>query len=132
MNEKNKIPSVDTESFEFLVDHFEPTKQEKKVAEDILNTIIGDASKEIPLKFTISRIQESYKLKEVPILNLENSLWHQFTKDEKIGQSIQGYRTQVIDGKSIRVPHIAFGADLDYLDEMIRRIITRINNLKEK
>jgi 6-pyruvoyl-tetrahydropterin synthase len=132
MNEKNKIPSVDTESFEFLVDHFEPTKQEKKVAEDILNTIIDDASKEIPLKFTISRIQESYKLKEVPILNLENSLWHQFTKDEKIGQSIQGYRTQVIDGKSIRVPHIAFGADLDYLDEMIRRIITRINNLKEK
>jgi hypothetical protein len=132
MNEKNKIPSVDTESFEFLVDHFEPTKQEKKVAEDILNTIIDDASKEIPLKFTISRIQESYKLKEVPILNLENSLWHQFTKDEKIGQSIQGYRTQVIDGKSIRVPHIAFGADLDYLDEMIGRIITRINNLKEK
>jgi hypothetical protein len=45
---------------------------------DILNTIIGDASKEIPLKFTISRIQESYKLKEVPILSLENSLWHQY------------------------------------------------------
>ena len=132
MNEKNKLPSVDTEDFEFLVDHFEPTKLEKKVAEDILNTIVGDNSKQIPLKFTISRIQESYKLKEVPILSLENSLWHQFTKDEKIGQSIQGYRTQVIDGKSIRVPHIAFGADLDYLDEMIRRIITRINNLKEK
>ena len=132
MNEKNKLPGVDTEDFEFLVDHSEPTKLEKKVAEDILNTIIGDASKEIPLKFTITRIQESYKLKEMPILSLENSLWHQFTKDEKIGQSIQGYRTQVIDGKSIRVPHIAFGADLDYLDEMIRRIITRINNLKEK
>ncbi len=132
MNEKNKLPSADTEDFEFLVDHFEPTKQEKKIAEDILNTINEDISKNIPLKFTITRIQESYKLKEVPMLSLENSLWHQFTKDEKIGQSIQGYRTQVIDGKSIRIPHLAFGADLDYLDEMIRRIITRINNLKEK
>ena len=124
MNEKNKLPSTNTEDFQFLVDHFEPTKQEKKIAED--------ASKDIPLKFTITRIQESYKLKEVPMLSLENSLWHQFTKDEKIGQSIQGYRTQVIDGKSIRIPYVAFGADLDYLDEMIRRIITRINNLKEK
>lgn len=132
MNEKNKLPSTDTEDFQFLVDHFEPTKQEKKIAEDILNTIVDDASKDIPLKFTITRIQESYKLKEVPMLSLENSLWHQFTKDEKIGQSIQGYRTQIIDGKSTRIPHIAFGADLDYLDEMIRRIITRINNLKEK
>lgn len=132
MNEKNKLPGVDTEDFKFLVDHFDPTKQEKKIAEDILNTIVDDASKDIPLKFTITRIQESYKLKEVPMLSLENSLWHQFTKDEKIGQSIQGYRTQVIDGKSIRIPYIAFGADLDYLDEMIRRIITRINNLKEK
>ena len=84
MNEKNKLPGVDTEDFEFLVDHFEPTKLEKKVAEDILNTIVGDNSKQIPLKFTVSRIQESYKLKEVPILSLENSLWHQFTKDEKI------------------------------------------------
>ena len=132
MNEKNKLPSTDTEDFQFLVDHFEPTKQEKKIAEDILNTIVDDASKDIPLKFTITRIQESYKLKEVPMLSLENSLWHQFTKDEKIGQSIQGYRKQVIDGKSIRIPYVAFGADLDYLDEMIRRIITRINNLKEK
>jgi len=132
MNEKNKLPSTDTEDFQFLVDHFEPTKQEKKIAEDIINTIVDDASKDIPLKFTITRIQESYKLKEVPMLSLENSLWHQFTKDEKIGQSIQGYRTQVIEGKSIRIPYIAFGADLDYLDEMIRRIITRINNLKEK
>ena len=132
MNEKNKLPSTDTEDFEFLVDHFDPTKQEKKIAEDIINTIVDDASKDIPLKFTITRIQESYKLKEVPMLSLENSLWHQFTKDEKIGQSIQGYRTTVINGKSIRIPHIAFGADLDYLDEMIRRIITRINNLKEK
>ena len=132
MNEKNKLPSTNTEDFQFLVDHFEPTKQEKKIAEDILSTIVDDASKDIPLKFTITRIQESYKLKDVPMLSLENSLWHQFTKDEKIGQSIQGYRTQIIDGKSIRIPHIAFGADLDYLDEMIRRIITRINNLKEK
>jgi hypothetical protein len=132
MNKENNLPGVDTKDFEFLNDHFDPTKQEKKVAEDILNTINVDASKNIPLKFTITRIQESYKLKEVPMLSLENSLWYQFTKNEKIGQSIQGYRSMVIDGKTVRVPHISFGADLDYLDEMMKRIITSINNLKQK
>ncbi len=132
MSEERKLPSVDSEDFDFLKDHFEITKEDKKVAENILNSIYEDSQKNIPLKFTISKIQETYKLKEVPMMSVEDSLWHQFTKDEKIGQSIQGYRTAEIDGKKIRIPHIAFGADLDYLDEMMKRIITSINNIKQK
>jgi hypothetical protein len=77
------------------------------------------AAKNIPLKFTVTKIQENYKLKELPTLEIENSLWHEFTKDEKLGQSIQGYRTSTINGEKIRIPYIAFGADLDYLNEMI-------------
>lgn len=132
MSEKNKLPTTDTEDFNFLIDHFDPTTQEKKVAEDILNLIKEDGAKNIPLKFTVTKIQENYKLKELPTLEIENSLWHEFTKDEKLGQSIQGYRTSTINGEKIRIPYIAFGADLDYLDEMMRRIITRINNLKKE
>jgi hypothetical protein len=132
MSEKNKLPTEDTEDFNFLVDHFDPTTQEKKVAEDILNLLKEDGAKNIPLKFTVTKIQENYKLKELPTLEIENSLWHEFTKDEKLGQSIQGYRTSTINGEKIRIPYLAFGADLDYLNEMIRRFITRINNIKKE
>jgi len=132
MSEKNNLPSTDNEDFNFLVDHFDPTTQEKKVAEDILNLIKEDGAKNIPLKFTVTKIQENYKIKELPTLEIENSLWHEFTKDEKLGQSIQGYRTSTINGEKIRIPYLAFGSDLDYLDEMIGRFITRINNIKKE
>ncbi len=131
MNEKNKVPSTDTEDFKFVVDHFDPSVTEKKIAEDILNTIKTNLSNQIPLKFSITQIEESYKLTEVPALKIEDSLWYEFTKDENLGQVIQGYRTCTKDNKKIRIPYIAFGADLDYLDEMINRIITKINNLKK-
>jgi len=132
MSKKNKLPTTDTEDFNFLVDHFDPTTQEKKVAEDILNLLKEDGAKNIPLKFTVTKIQENYKLKELPTLEIENSLWHGFTKDEKLGQSIQGYRTSTINGEKIRIPYLSFGADLDYLNEMIARFITRINNIKKE
>ena len=123
----------DANSLEFLVDHHpdDITHQHKKVAEDILQLVKENQSKNIPLKFTISQIENDYKIKEVPMMSVENSLWHEFTKNEKIGQSIQGYRTIEKDGKKIRIPYIAFGADLDYLDEMMQRIITKINMIKK-
>ena len=64
-------------------------------------------------------------------MSTENSLWYQFTKDEKIGANIQGYRTVEKDGQKLRIPYIAFGADLDYLDEMMKRIITQVNMMKK-
>ena len=34
------------------------------------------------------------------------------------------------DGNKIRIPHIGFSADLDFLDEFVNRLVTRINKLK--
>jgi hypothetical protein len=63
---------------------------------------------------------------------IEDSLWHQFTKNERIGQSMQGFReTKDKNGKKIRIPHIGFSADLDYLDEMIQRIAQQVRNIPE-
>ena len=59
-------------------------------------------------------------------------LWYEFTKDEKLGTNVQGYTTTERDGKRIRIPHVHFSADLDYLNDMIGRFITRINNLRNK
>ena len=48
MSEERKLPSVDNKDFEFIKDHYEITKEDKKVAENILETIIEDSQKNIP------------------------------------------------------------------------------------
>ena len=64
------------------------------------------------------------------MMKYEDSLWYELTKNENLGVSIQGYRevTQE-DGKKIRIPHIAMSADLDYLDDVVKRIFSTIRNL---
>ena len=71
-----------------------------------------------------------FKVEEIPLMKLESSLWHQFTKDEKLGQSVQGFRTATVDGKKINIPHIGFSADLDYLDDVINRVVKKARQLK--
>jgi hypothetical protein len=52
------------------------------------------------------------------------------TKDERIGQSMQGFRQTTDDeGNKIRIPHIGFSADLDYLDEFVNRLAKKIASL---
>jgi len=64
------------------------------------------------------------------MMNMETSIWHQLTKDEKIGQMPQGFRQTVDkDGNRIRIPHIGFSADLDYLDSFINRLVNKISAL---
>lgn len=117
---------------DFLVDHEDITERDKKIAEDILEKIKENQSHNLPLKHTLSQIKQSYKLEKVPLMSVENSLWYEFTKDEKLGANIQGYTTAEKDGKKIRIPHVHFSADLDYLNDMMSRIITRINSLRNK
>jgi hypothetical protein len=45
---------------------------------------------------------------------------------------MQGFReTKDKNGKKIRIPHIGFSADLDYLNEMIQRIAQQVKNIPE-
>ena len=70
---------------------------------------------------------------EIPMQSIEDSVWGQMTKDERLGQSIQGYRQQSDkDGNKIRIPHIGFSADLDYLDDFINRIVKKVESIKNK
>jgi len=63
-------------------------------------------------------------------MKVEDSVWHQLTKDERIGQSMQGFRqTTDNEGNKIRIPHIGFSADLDYLDEFVNRLAKKIASL---
>ena len=44
--------------------------------------------------------------------------------------SVQGFRTYTDEnGNPIRIPHIGFSADLDYLDEFCSRLANKVKNL---
>lgn len=76
-------------------------------------------------------IKEQFKIDKIPQMKVEDSLWYQFTKDENLGLSVQGYRTTTDEnGNKIKIPHIGFSADLDYLNEFIQRILKKGNSLK--
>ena len=55
------------------------------------------------------------------------------TKDERLGQSVQGFRqTTDENGKKIRILHVGFSADLDYLDEFLNRIVKKVIDIKQQ
>jgi len=122
----------DANTIDSLVDHHadDLKKEQIKVAEDIIQTLKENQKKDIPLKFSIEEIENNYNIKEVPTIDIEASLWYQMTKDWKVGSNIQGYRNTVKDGKKIRIPYIGFGADLEYLDKVMKELITKIQFLK--
>ena len=125
INDANKIDGV--------VDHHpnDITKEHQKIAEDILQTLRENQKKDIPLKYSIEQIENNYHIKEVPEMDIKSSLWYQMTKDWKIGTNIQGYRQTVKNHKKIRIPYLAMGADLEYLDKVMRDLITKIHLSKE-
>ena len=132
MSEK-EIDINDQNTIESVVDHHpdEISIEHQKIVEDIIETLRENQKKDIPLKYSIEQIQNNFHIKETPTMDVKTSLWYQMTKDEKIGANIQGYRTTVKNNKKIRIPYIAMGADLDYLDDMMRRIITKVHLSKE-
>ena len=101
---------------------------DKKLVEEIISLLQSRAG--IPTQMIVEELKHKFQLETIPMAKIENSLWHQFTKNERIGQSMQGFReAKDKDGKRIRIPHIGFSADLDYLDEMIQRIVKQIKDI---
>ena len=76
-------------------------------------------------------IKEKFKIEKIPYMKIEDSLWFHFTKDAQIGSSIQGYRTTTDkNGNKIKIPHIGFSADLDFLDKLIENILKKGDSLR--
>ena len=87
----------------------------------------------VPVDMLIDELKIKFQLEEVPMKKVEDTVWGQLTKGERLGASIQGYReTNDKDGKKIRIPHIGFSADLDYLDEFLNRIVEKVNKINLK
>ena len=111
------------------IDYNNISERDKRIVIEIIDLL--RERQNVPISIIIEEFSIKFKIKEIPMKRIEDSLWHQFTKDEKLGQSIQGFKEIVEDNKKIRIPYVAFGADLDCLDKMINNIIDKSSKVKK-
>jgi len=119
------------EAIDGLYDYGNITDSDKLLVKEIID-LLRERDK-VPCGMFAEELKTKFQLVEIPIKKIEDSIWGQLTKDERLGQSIQGFR-QVTDekGEKIRVPHVGFSADLDYLDEFVNRLVKKIEGIKSK
>ena len=128
----NKIKSnVESDkNIEPLFDYGDITDRDKQIIDEVIALI--ESRPGVPGEMLVTELREKFKMIEVPMMKVENSVWYQLTKDKRIGQSMQGHRETVDeDGNKIRIPHLGFSADLDYLEGFINRLAGKIATVKE-
>ena len=124
----NKIVGQAGEEIEPTFDYGNIKQEHKDVVLEIIQWLRGRDG--IPTEMLIEELKIKFKLEEIPMKKIEDTVWGELTKDEKLGQSIQGFRDTTVDGKRVRIPHIGFSADLDYLDGFVNRLIQKANKVK--
>ena len=118
------------EAIEGLYDYGDITDRDKTVVKEIIDLMRQREG--VPNSMLIEELKTKFQLVEIPMKKIEDTVWGQLTKDERIGQSIQGFRNATDEnGKPYRIPHIGFSADLDYLDEFVNRLIKKANEVKK-
>jgi hypothetical protein len=99
----------------------------KKVVEEVINLIKQSPNKN--QSELIQYIQEKFKLIEIPTLDLKETLWYMLTEGEHISQNVQGFKIVTDEnGNKKKIQHIAFSADVDYLDGLINRMILKLKD----
>lgn len=112
-----KINQGDYTDVESVYDYGSITKEHKKLVEEIIKILKQNSN--LSTDDVIHSLREKFKIDLPPTLDIEKSLWHEFTKDYKLGTSIQGHIDTIIDNKKFRNPLIGFTADLQTLDRML-------------
>ena len=120
--------NVDGSDIKPLFDYGDITERDKSVINEVISLI--ESRPGVPGEMIVAELKDKFQLVTIPMMDLKKSVWYQLTKDEKIGSSMQGFRqTTDKDGNKIRIPHIGFSADLDYLDEFVNRLVTKIASI---
>jgi len=130
--ENGKVASNMTgEVIDAMYDYGNITDNDKRVVREIIDLM--RERDQVPCGMFAEELKQRFELVEVPMKKIEDSVWGQLTKNERLGQSIQGFR-QVVDenGEKVRIPHIGFSADLDYLDEFCNRLLKKVEDIKNK
>src|SRR5210317_1491723 len=119
------------EAIESLYDYGDITDSDKKVVREIIDLMRNRG--DVPCSMFAEELKTRFQLVEIPMKKIEDSVWGQLTKDERLGQSVQGFRQSTDEkGEKIRIPHVGFSADLDYLDEFVNRLVKKIEGIKSK
>jgi hypothetical protein len=112
-----------------LYDYDFINERDKETAIEVLNQI-QKLSKTLSLDKSIKQIKASFKVKEIPTLKIEEGLFYEFMRDEKLGVAIQGYDNKKDkDGNPYKVPFISMGANREELDDIMLRLIIKIKNI---
>ena len=119
------------EAIEGPYDYGNITDSDKKVVSEIIDFL--RQREQVPAGMIAEELKTRFNLVEIPMKKIEDSVWGQLTKDERLGQSVQGFRQATDEnGEKVRIPHVGFSADLDYLDEFVNRLLKKIEGLKNK
>ena len=122
---------VTGESITGLFDYGDIQPRDKEVIQEVL-TLIKDRPG-VPADMIAEELKMKFDIIEIPMKSIKDSIWGEMTKNERLGQSVQGFRQSTDEnGNTIRIPHIGFSADLDYLDEFINRIVQKALKLKKE
>ena len=131
MSGKIKSTVDETKDIEPLFDYGNITERDKSVVQEVISLI--QARPGVPGNMIAEELKAKFELVEIPMMKVEDSIWGQLTKDEKLGFAMQGFReTNDENGNKIRIPHIGFSADLDYLDDFINRLARKIEAISTK
>ena len=106
------------------------TDSDKIVVNEIINFL--RARDGIPAEMLVEELKVKFNLVEIPMRKIEDSVWGQLTKDERIGSMVQGFRESTNEkGEKERIPHVGFSADLDYLDGFVNRLYDRMDKIRK-
>ena len=95
-----------------VYDYGNISDSDKRVVREIIDLMRNRG--QVPCSMFAEELKTRFELVEIPMKKIEDSVWGQLTKDERLGQSIQGFRQSTDEnGNKVRVPHVGFSADLD-------------------
>jgi hypothetical protein len=126
-----KVVGQSGEEIETIFDYGDIKKEHKDVVLEIIEWLRSRNG--VPTEMLIEELKIKFQIEEVPMKKVEDTVWGQLTKGEKLGASIQGFReAKDENGNRIRIPHIGFSADLDWLDGFVNRLIKKAEEIKNK
>ena len=101
--------------------------------DDYTKLAIGDVIKMVEdnddKEKLVNTLKDKFQITETPIYDTKKSLWHTLMNDYKLGESIQGFKiVQKSDGTKEKIPVISFTAELDYLDEVMKEVLTKLKS----
>ena len=114
---------------ETVFDYERVSPVELKIAKEIINVLREHEKSSI--NEVIKILERRFNIVEVPSIDVNKSIWHNLTKEENIKGNIQGYLFKKDENANdIKIPIVAFSEPLDKLDDLVQKLVKKIENMK--